>query len=156
MGGEGWVSSVVVRGRWKPGRIRCFPEPRETLLLPAGGADQSLLLGNGRHCQGCSGTALRGRCRACCAAWREAGGGGGCLQCRRGGRSPAAPWEVGVGAEEVKVSLLSTFQPPEMIVRLRWNPEPFLIYLLSGRRWARQFFHSPLTSNVLPHIVHIT
>ena len=117
------VSSVVVRARWKPGRIQCFLEPRETLL--PGGAAQSLLplLGNGHHCQGCSGTALRGTCRACCAAWREGGGGDGCQQCRRGGRSAAAPWEVGAGGEEAKVSPLSTSQPPEIIVRLisSWN-----------------------------------
>ena len=104
------MSSVGVRERLKPGRIQCFLEPHET-LVPGGAV--TLLLGNGHHCRDCSGTALRGRCRACCAAWREGGGGGGCQQCRRGGRSAAAPWEVGAGGEEAKVSLPSTSQPPE-------------------------------------------
>ena len=107
------MSSVGVRERLKPGRIQCFLEPHET-LVPGGAV--TLLLGNGHHCRDCSGTALRGRCRACCAAWREGGGGGGCQQCRRGGRSAAAPWEVGAGGEEAKVSLLSTSRPPEISV----------------------------------------
>ena len=112
------MSSVGVRERLKPGRIQCFLEPHET-LVPGGAV--TLLLGNGHHCRDCSGTALRGRCRACCAAWREGGGGGGCQQCRRAGRSAAVPWEVGAGGEEAKVSLLSTSRPPEIIVGSR-NP----------------------------------
>ena len=130
------MSSVVVTERWKPGRILCSHEPRETLV--EGGAAQALvllLLGNGHHCQGCYGTAPRGRCRACCAAWREGGGGDGCQQCRRGGRSQAAPWEVGAGGEEAKVSLPSTSQPPEVIV-VRSMLNPFQIYLLPSRRRA--------------------
>ena len=57
----------------------------------------------------------------------EGGGGGGCQQCRRGGPSQAAPWEVGAGGEEAKVSLLSTSRPPEIIVdrvKSRLNPFP--------------------------------
>ena len=45
------MSSVVVRERWKPVRIQCFLEPRETLLV-GGEEDQtrdSLPLGNGHH-----------------------------------------------------------------------------------------------------------
>ena len=42
--GEGLVSSVVARERWKLEKIRCFLELRETLV---GGADQRTLLGNG-------------------------------------------------------------------------------------------------------------
>ena len=111
---------MVVRARWKPGRILCFHEPRETLVQDgAAQAPVLLLLGNGHHCQGCSGMARRGRCRACCAAWREGGGGGGCQQCRRGGQSPGAPWEVEAGVEEAKVSLPSTSRLPEIIVMIR-------------------------------------
>ena len=109
------MSSVGVRERLKPGRIQCFLEPHET-LVPGGAV--TLLLGNGHHYQDCSGTALRGRCRACCAAWREGVGGGGFQQCRRGGRSPATPWEVEARGEVEKVSLLSTSRPPEIIVRV--------------------------------------
>ena len=42
--GEGLVSSVVARERWKLEKIRCFLELRETLV---GGADQRNLLGSG-------------------------------------------------------------------------------------------------------------
>ena len=110
------MSSVGVRERLKPGRILCFLEPHET-LVPGGAV--TLLLGNGHHCRDCSGTALHGRCRAYCAAWREEGGGGGCQQCRRGGQSPGAPWEVEAGVEEAKVSLPSTSRLPEIIVMIR-------------------------------------
>ena len=110
------MSSVGVRERLKPGRIQCFLEPHET-LVPGGAV--TLLLGNGHHCRDCFGMALRGRCRACCAAWREGGGAGGCQQCRRGGQSPGAPWEVEAVVEEAKVSLLSTSRLPEIIVMIR-------------------------------------
>ena len=42
--GEGLVSSVGARERWKLEKIRCFLELRETLV---GGADQRTLLGSG-------------------------------------------------------------------------------------------------------------
>ena len=42
--GEGLVSSVVARERWKLEKIQCFLELRETLV---GGADQRNLLGSG-------------------------------------------------------------------------------------------------------------
>ena len=115
VGGKGWVSSVVGRERWKPVRIQCFPEPRDSLLVHG---DAAQTLGNGQHCLGCFGMALHGMSRACCAAWREGVGGGGFQQCRRGGRSPAAPWEVEARGEVEKVSLLSTSRPPEIIVRV--------------------------------------
>ena len=42
---------MVVRERWKPGRVQCFLEPRET-LVEGGEVPQTLvplLLGNGHH-----------------------------------------------------------------------------------------------------------
>ena len=104
---------MVVKERWKPARIQCFPEPRDSLLVHG---DATQTLGNGQHCQGCFGMALHGMCRAYCAAWREGVGEGGFQQCRRGGRSPAAPWEVEARGEVEKVSLLSTSRPPEISV----------------------------------------